>query len=182
MAPSEPPNAPALQTLLQDGSLAGTWTLDPARSEVVLHTRHTWGLLPLRGVFRTVSGAGTVTSDGDVSGVIAVTAESVDTKNPRRDKHLRSADFFDIANHPEFTFAAESVRPADGGVRVVGTLAIRDRIRPASFDAKVSTADGEVVLDGELKVNRADYGMTWNFIGIAAMDSTIEVHAVFTRQ
>ena len=39
---------PDLQALLRDGSLAGTWTLDPARSEVVLHTRHTWGLRPLR--------------------------------------------------------------------------------------------------------------------------------------
>jgi hypothetical protein len=50
-----------------------------------------------------------------------------------------------------------------------------------SFDAKVSAADGEVVLDGEIRVNRADYGMTWNLIGIAAMDVAIAVHAVFTR-
>jgi polyisoprenoid-binding protein YceI len=182
MAPSEQPGSSALQARLQDGSLAGTWTLDPARSEVVLHTRHTWGLRPLRGVFREVSGTGTITQAGAASGVITVTAESVDTKNPQRDKHLRSADFFDIDNHPQFTFAAEGVRPTDGGVRVAGTLTVRDRARPASFDASVSTADGEIVLDGELKVNRADYGMTWNFIGIAAMDSTIAVHAVFTRR
>jgi polyisoprenoid-binding protein YceI len=181
MAPSEQPASSDLQALLHDGGLAGSWTLDPARSEVVLHTRHTWGLRPLRGVFHEVSGTGTVTQAGDVSGVIAVTAESVDTKNPQRDKHLRSADFFDIDNHPEFTFAAESARPADGGIRVAGTLTVRDRTRPAAFDARVSTADGEVVLDGELKVNRADYGMTWNFIGIAAMDNLIAVHAVFTR-
>jgi polyisoprenoid-binding protein YceI len=179
MTPSE---QSALQAQLRDGSLAGSWTLDPARSEVVLHTRHTWGLLPLRGVFGQVSGHGTITEAGDASGVITVTAESVDTKNPRRDKHLRSADFFDIANHPEFTFAADSVTPADGGVRVAGTLTVRDRTNPASFDAKVSTADGELALEGELAVNRADYGLTWNFIGIAAMDSTIAVHAVFTRE
>ncbi len=181
MAPSEQPASSALQALLRDGSLAGAWTLDPARSEVVLHTRHTWGLRPLRGVFRQVGGNGTVSQAGDASGVITVAAESVDTKNPQRDKHLRSADFFDIANHPEFTFAAESVTPTDGGVRVVGTLTVRGRTRPASFDAKVTTADGEIVLDGELPVNRADFGMTWNFIGIAAMDNTIAVHAVFTR-
>jgi len=181
MAPSEQPATPALQALLRDGGLAGAWTLDPARSEVVLHTRHTWGLRPLRGVFRQVSGNGTVTEAGDVTGVITVAAESVDTKNPQRDKHLRSADFFDIDNHAAFTFTAEGVSPADGGVRVTGTLTVRGRTRPASFDAKVSTADGEVVLDGELKVNRADYGLTWNFIGIAAMDNTVAVHAVFTR-
>ena len=181
MAPSEQPASPALQAQLRDGSLAGSWTLDPARSEVVLHTRHTWRLLPLRGVFAQVGGRGTVTGDGAASGVITVAAESVDTKNPRRDKHLRSADFFDVANHPEFTFAAESVTATDGGVRVAGTLTVRDRTNPVSFDATVSAADGEIVLDGELPVNRGDFGMTWNFIGIAAMDSTIAVHAVFTR-
>lgn len=183
MAPSEQPAAPAWQELLAGGGLAGAWTLDSARSQVILHTRHTWGLRPLRGVFRQVSGHGTVTEAGDVSGAITIGAESVDTKNPQRDKHLRSADFFDVANHPEFTFAVEGVSAADGGgVQVTGTLTVRDTTRPASFDAKVSTADGEVTLDGELPVNRADYGLTWNFIGIAAMDNTIEVHAVFTRQ
>jgi hypothetical protein len=45
----------------------------------------------------------------------------------------------------------------------------------------VSTADGEVWLDGELHVNRADFGMTWNMLGIAAMHNTIVIHAVFTR-
>jgi polyisoprenoid-binding protein YceI len=178
MAPSE---QPTLQAQLRDGSLAGSWTLDPARSEVVLHTRHTWGLLPLRGVFGQVSGHGTITEGGDASGVITVAAESVDTKNPQRDKHLRSAAFFDIANHPAFTFTAGSVTPTDGGVRVAGTLTVRDRTNPAPFDARVSSADGELVLDGELRINRADYGLTWNFIGIAPMDSTIAVHAVFTR-
>jgi polyisoprenoid-binding protein YceI len=178
MAPAE---QPALLAQLRDGSLAGSWTLDPARSEVVLHTRHTWGLLPLQGVFGQVSGHGTVTKDGAASGVITVLAESVDTKNPRRDKHLRSSDFFDVANHPDFTFTAESVTPTDGGVRVAGTLTVRDRTNPAAFDATVATADGGLALDGELKVNRADYGLTWNFIGIAAMESTIAVHAVFTR-
>ena len=179
MTPSE---QPALQAQLRDGGLAGSWTLDPTRSEVVLHTRHTWRLLPLRGVFGQVSGHGTITEAGDASGVITVRAESVDTKNPTRDKHLRSADFFDVANHQELTFAADSVTPTDDGVRVAGTLTVRDRTNPASFDATVSTADREIVLDGALKVNRADYGLTWNFIGIAAMDAVIAVHAVFTRQ
>src|ERR1700759_401867 len=98
-----------VQALLQGGTLTGAWTLDPAKSEGVLKTRHTWGLLPLRGTFGQVSGNGTVTADGQASGVIKVDAGSVDTKNPRRDKHLRSADFFHVEKHPEFTFAVDSV-------------------------------------------------------------------------
>jgi polyisoprenoid-binding protein YceI len=182
MAPSEQLTSSALQAQLQEGKLAGAWTLDPASSKVVLKSRHTWGLLPLEGVFSQVSGNGTVTAGGDVSGVINVAAASVDTKNERRDKHLRSADFFDVDKHQDITFTADGASPAGEGVRVTGSLTVHGTTRPVSFDAKVSAADGEVVLNGELRVNRADYGLTWNFIGIAAMESTIVVHAVFTRQ
>ena len=182
MTPSGQLTSPALQALLQGGTLAGSWTLDPARSEVRLETRHTWGLRPLHGAFRQVTGNGTVTAAGDVSGVITVTARSIDTKNPIRDKHLRSADFFDIATHPDLTFTVDGVSLADESVRVTGRLTVRGRTRPASFDAKVSTAEGEVWLDGELQVNRGDFGLTWNRMGIASMDNTIVVHAVFTRQ
>ena len=174
--------SPALRALLRDGKLAGFWTLDPARSEVLLKTRHTWGLAPLKGVFRQVTGNGTVTAAGDVSGVVTVGAGSVGTKNKMRDKHLRSADFFDVAHHPDFTFVADGVTPANGGVQIAGRLTVRDRTRPVSFDAKVSTVDGEVWLDGEIPVNRADFGLTWNWMGIAPMDNAIVVHAVFTRK
>lgn len=172
----------ALQGLLQGGEFAGSWTLDAARSEVRLQTRHTWGLRPLTGVFRPAGGNGEVTAAGDVTGVFTVAAASVDTKNSKRDEHLRSADFFDVANHPHFTFAADGVKLADGGVRVTGQLTIRDQTRPMSFDAKVTSVDGEVWLDAEVPVNRADFGMTWNMMGIASMKNTIVVHAVFTRQ
>jgi polyisoprenoid-binding protein YceI len=179
--------ATTVQALLEDGKLAGSWTLDATRSEVRLETRHTWGLRPLHGVFRQVSGSGTVTTAGDVSGVVTVAAGSIDTKNSIRDKHLRSADFFDIANHPDLTFAVDGVAPDDGAtpahgrVRVTGSLTVRGRTRPASFGATVSAADDEVRLDGELRVNRTDFGLTWNRMGMASVDNTIVVHAVFTR-
>ena len=171
-----------LQGLLRDGTLAGAWVLDATRTQVKLETRHTWGLAPLHGAFRQASGNGTVTAAGDVSGVVTVAAESVDTKNPRRDKHLRSADFFDVANHPDFTFAVDGASPSDRGARITGNLTVAGRTRPASFDATVSSVDGEVWLDGELQVNRADFGLTWNWMGMAGMRATIAVHAVFTRQ
>ena len=182
MAPSAQQTASDLQALLQGGTLAGSWTLDPARSTVVLNTRHTFGLLPLQGAFEKASGTGTITASGDVSGVLTVAAASVETKNARRDKHLRSADFFDVDNHPDIVFTVDSIKPAGDGARVAGSLAIRGITRAESIDAKVSVGDGEVTLDSELPVNRSDFGMTWNMLGIAAMNSTLVVHAVFTRQ
>jgi polyisoprenoid-binding protein YceI len=181
MALSELLTAPALEALLRDGTLAGAWTLDADRSEVILKTRHSWGLRPLQGVFRQVSGHGTVNAAGGVSGAVTIAAGSLDTSNQRRDKHLRSADFFDVGNHPNFTFAADSVGPAGDGVRVTGNLTVRGRTRAVTFDAKVSVAQDAVELDGDIPVNRADYGLTWNFFGIAAMDNIIAVRAVFTR-
>jgi polyisoprenoid-binding protein YceI len=181
MALSEQLTAPALEALLRDGALAGAWTLDPARSEVVLKTRHSWGLRPLRGVFSQVSGHGTVNAAGGVTGSVTVGAASLDTANPRRDKHLRSADFFDVDNHPNFLFAADGASPDGDGVRISGNLTVRGRTRPVSFTARVSAEDDAVQLTGDIPVNRGDYGLNWNFIGIAAMDNIISVRAVFTR-
>ena len=92
-APSEHMTAP-VQALLTDRALAGEWALDPRRSSIRLKSRSMWGLVPVNGVFREVRGHGTVSADGRVSGTVAVAAASIDTRNTRRDTHLRSADFF----------------------------------------------------------------------------------------
>jgi polyisoprenoid-binding protein YceI len=142
-----------------------------------------WGLAAVKGVFHTVTGNGTLTAAGDASGTITVAAGSVDTKNKKRDDHLRSADFFDSANHPDITFTVDGVGPANGGVRVTGSLTVHGRTRPLSMDATVSSVDGdEVWLDTEVQVNRADFGLTWNQMGMASLNNTIAVHAVFTRR
>jgi polyisoprenoid-binding protein YceI len=174
--------APPLPALLQDGALAGTWVLDPRRSSIRLKSRSMCGLVPVNGVFRQVRGNGTVGRDGKVSGIVTVAAASIDTANTRRDEHLRSADFFDSANHPDITFTAAGIRPSGQGVAVTGALTVRDRTRPLSFDAAASVhGDGEIWLDAEVRINRADFGLTWNQMGMASMNNTITVHAVFTR-
>jgi polyisoprenoid-binding protein YceI len=182
MTPQGQPATPALQALVQDGALTGSWILDPARSHVRLESRHTWGLRPLHGVFGQVTGNGTVTPAGQVTGTLTVAAGSIDTKNTMRDKDLRSAKLFDIANHPDITYTVDGMQPASGGVRVTGSLTVRGTTRPLSFDAKVSAAAGEVQLDAEVPVNRADFGLTYSPLRMASLNNTITVHAVFTRQ
>ena len=176
------PAASALQALIEDGTLTGSWTLDPARSEVLLESKHTWGLRPVHGVFRQVSGHGTVTAVGQVTGTLTVAAGSIDTKNKMRDKDLRSAKVFDIASHPDITYTVDGMQPASGGVRVTGSLTVRGRIRPLAFDATVSAAADEVRLDAEVPVNRADFGLTYSPLRMASLNNTLTVRAVFTRQ
>jgi hypothetical protein len=118
-----------------------------------------------------------------LAGTITVAAASVDTKNKKRDEHLRSAEFFDVARTPDITFTAEQVTPSGDGVTVTGTLTVRDRTHPVSFAARVSVpGEAQVELDGEVQVNRAEYGLTWSPLGMASMHNAITVHAVFTRQ
>ena len=90
-----------------------------------------WGLAPVKGVFRQASGQGTVSPAGDVSGTITVGAASIDTKNKKRDTHLRSADFFDSDTYPDITFTVDQARPSGQGVTVSGSLTVRDLTRPS---------------------------------------------------
>lgn len=181
--PSGQMKAPPLQALLKDGNLAGEWVLDPIKSGIGLKSRSMWGLTPVNGVFRKVSGNGAVCADGAVSGTVTVAAASIETKNPRRDTHLRSADFFDSGNYPDITFTADGIQPSGQGVAVAGTLTVRDCTRPLSFDAAASVqGDGEIWLDAEVRINRAGFGLSWNQMGMASMHSTLTIHAVFTRR
>jgi polyisoprenoid-binding protein YceI len=173
--------APEVRALLADGALAGDWVLDPGQSSIRLKSRSI-GLIPVTGVFREVSGNGAVAADGEVSGTVTVAAASIDTNNTRRDTHLRSADFFDTGNHPDITFTAGGIRASGPGVAVTGALTVRGRTRPLAFDAVASVqGDGGVCLDAEVHVNRADFGLTWNRLGMVAVNNTLIIHAVFTR-
>jgi polyisoprenoid-binding protein YceI len=179
--PSGQVTAPALQALLKDGALAGEWVLDPRKSSIRLKSK-AFGL-PVTGVFREITGNGTVSASGEVSGTVTVAAASIDTKNTRRDTHLRSADFFDTGNHPDLTVMVDGIRPSDRGAAVTGALTVRGVTRPLSFDVAASVPDdGEVWLDAEVHVNRADFGLTWNLLGTASMHNTLIIHAVFTRR
>jgi polyisoprenoid-binding protein YceI len=181
-APSEQMTVPALQALLQQGALAGAWVLDARRSSIRLKSKVV-GLVRVNGVFHQAIGNGAIFPDGKVSGTLKVAAASIDTSNTRRDTHLRSADFFDSSNYPDITFTAETIRPSGRGVAVTGALTVRGRTRPLSFDAAASVrGDGEVWLDTEVHINRADFGLIWNRMGMVSMHTTLTIHAVFTRR
>lgn len=115
--------------LLAGGSLAGSWTLHPTRSTVTLRSRSLWGALKIKGAFGDVSGAGTVTASGAVSGTLSVATASIDTKIRKRDEHLRSDDFFASETYPAITFTLEKAGTSGSQVTASGTLTVRGRSR-----------------------------------------------------
>jgi polyisoprenoid-binding protein YceI len=170
----------AVQETANYETLAGEWVLDPRRSSIRLKNK-VMGLLPVNGVFRDVSGHGTLSADGEASGVITVAAVSVDTRNTQRDTHLRSAEIFDTGNHPEITFTADTIRPAGRAVAVTGALTVRGHTQPLSFDAVASApGNGEISVDATARVDRTDFGLRWKGDGIASKTTVLTIHAVFT--
>jgi polyisoprenoid-binding protein YceI len=170
------------QALLADGKLAGAWTLDGAKSSVGVRSKSVWGLVKVNGVFGQVTGAAVISAAGEATGTITVAAASIDTGVKKRDDHLRSADFFDAAKYPDITFSATSVTLSGENATVAGTLTVRDQTRPVTVGGAVS-ANGtdEISLDAELPVNRGQYGMSFNQLGMMSLDNIITIHAVFTK-
>jgi polyisoprenoid-binding protein YceI len=170
------------QALLADGKLAGPWTLDGAKSSVGLRTKSVWGLVKVKGVFSQVAGEAVISAAGEATGTIRVTAASIDTGMKKRDDHLRSADFFDAAKYPDITFSASSVALSGESATVSGTLTVRDQTRPVTVNGTVSAhGQDEISLDAELPVNRGEFGLSFNQLGMMSLDNIIAIHAVFAR-
>lgn len=170
---------------LPGGAGAGHWVLDPQKSSVGVSQKHMWGLITVRASFSELAGEGEVKADGSITGTLRVGAASVDTKNSKRDKHLRSADFFHADTHPHITFNAKDARLDDNGsLAVSGDLEAAGTTRPLSLTANVSEASQDsATLTATVSVDRLDYGMTWNSMGMMVKaPATVSVTAHFTRQ
>jgi polyisoprenoid-binding protein YceI len=161
-----------LALLVVAGALpAQEWVIDSAHSSVQFAVRHMM-VATVRGSFGKISGkVRWDPSNPAAAGVEAqVEVATIDTREPKRDAHLRSPDFFDAEKHPLMTFRSTSVTPAGPGrYRLAGELTIRGVSRPVIFDVE---GPGEPIrgMGGELrtgatastKINRKDFGMTWN--------------------
>jgi len=108
---------------------------------------------------------------------LTVDPASIDTKNKKRDDHLRSPDFFDVNRHPVVTFDSAGVMPADGRITVRGRLTIRGITREIEVPVDVDIGDDALVARGEFQVNRLDYNISYQSIFNPVKDI---VHIAFT--
>jgi polyisoprenoid-binding protein YceI len=162
----------------------GDWRVTPASSSVTISQKSMWGLATVRAAFTGVTGEAHTTDDGYVTGTLAIDAKSVTTKHDKLTAHLQTADFFDAANHPTVDFVADSVGP-DGpdGATVNGHLTILGKTKHISFPVRTRLErPNEIVVTGSTKVNRFDYGMTYNKLHASNGLTTVTFSLHLTRQ
>ncbi|GGS36413.1 YceI family protein [Streptomyces violaceus] len=161
----------------------GLWQLDATASTVGIRHKTMWGLVTVKGGFGALSGTGEVRPDGSAVGTLTFDVASLDTGNAKRDTHLRSADFFDTDHHPEITFAARSAELGDGDqVHVVGQLTVRGISRPLSLTARLTDGDATgLTLDTEFSVDRDQFGLGWNQLGMIRGRTTVTAALRFVR-
>jgi polyisoprenoid-binding protein YceI len=147
------------------------WQIDPAHSAAHFSVRHLM-ISNVRGEFSKVSGNVVLDpSDLTKSTVeVIVDATTIDTREPQRDEHLRSADFLDVANHPSITFRSKQITAAGAGrFKVTGDLTIRGVTRTVTFDVDGPTppvkdpwGNVRAGVSATAKINRKDFGLVWN--------------------
>src|SRR5690606_15607293 len=143
-------------------------TLDTTHSSVEFAVRH-MGLATVRGRFEKFDVDAEVDAQGAPTRISAVIdAASITTGTEGRDEHLRSADFFDVASHPKITFESRSIQRSGDQYVIEGDLTIRGVSKPVSFQADVSGfvtdpwGNPRVAAEASGKINRTDWGLTWN--------------------
>jgi polyisoprenoid-binding protein YceI len=143
-----------------DETIHGRWQLDPQRSTIEFRARHFWGLATVKGHFGAYQGRLDLSSDPAIE--LTVDAASVQTGNPKRDRHLRSADFFDAENHPQLRFVSDSVVQDDDTLKVRGRLFARDRSIPLALDAHIRRTDHGLEIEAATTALHRELGMRWS--------------------
>lgn len=146
----------------------GVWNIDPSHSSISFVARHMM-VTKVRGAFGEFSGQITVDENLQASKVEAsVVMASVDTRDAKRDEHLRSPEFFDVDNHKTMEFRSTSVKQSDSGWQLTGDLTIKGVTRPVTLDLEYTGAGTnpwgmEVAgFEATTKISRKDFGLEWN--------------------
>jgi polyisoprenoid-binding protein YceI len=171
------------QELLSNPASVGVWNVDPGRSTIGFKSRSFYGLVPVKGHFSDFSGDGQITDTQTVFGRIDIKAASLDTKLRKRDEHLRSADFFDVATFPDISMVVTSAEGIDGDiVDLRAQLTVKGATAPLPLRTKVTVLDdGAVRLSAQATIDRNDFGVDGNVLGMVVDQATISGDVVFRR-
>ena len=180
---------------LPAGAATSEWKIDPQHSSAQFSVRH-MAISTVRGAFSKVIGT-ILLDDNDItkSAVdVTIDVSTVDTREPDRDKDLRSDKFFDVAHYPSITFKSKRVQQVTTGkLKVTGDLTIHGTTKEVVLDVEGPTAPvkdpwGNVrtAVTAKTKVNRQDFGVKWNATldngGVVGDDVNITIDVEMIKQ
>ena len=160
----------ALLFAIRPATAQSTWDIDPSHSAAQFQVKHLM-ISNVKGEFGKMSGKATF--DGKnystVKAEAAIDVASINTREPKRDEHLRSADFFDAATHPTITFKSKRVEGISGNkFNLVGDLTMRGVTKEVTLNVEATPAikgmRGETRMGAQAttRLNRQDFGVKWN--------------------
>jgi polyisoprenoid-binding protein YceI len=147
-----------------------TWNIDPAHSGAEFKVKHMM-IANVRGKFSGISGVLHRVEADDTESTLEVSIDvsTVNTQDAQRDGHLKSPDFFHVEQFPAMTFKSTHIQKKGDGFAVTGDLTIRDVTKPVvlnveevSEPAKDPWGNTRIGLTATAKINRKDFGLTWN--------------------
>jgi polyisoprenoid-binding protein YceI len=160
-----------MSALATPQTATSTWNIDPAHTTAEFKVKHMM-ISNVKGNFTAVKGALTLDSNTLTHSRVeaSIDAASINTREPQRDAHLKSADFFDVEKYPTLSFKSTQIdRVNDGELAVAGDLTIHGVTRNVVFKVEGPTLPSKdpwgnirMGLSATTKVNRKDFGLTWN--------------------
>jgi polyisoprenoid-binding protein YceI len=150
------------------------WRIDPDRSDVEFHSRKVWGLVTVKGRFARYEGTMDLSAQPAIE--MTIDADSLDTKNPIRDKHLRSGDYFDVEHHPQVRFVSDSVTLDGERLKVHGRLSAAGHSIPLDAEGTLRFTEGAAEVEVTALADHTQLGMTFSGLGMLRPTSKLIVH------
>jgi polyisoprenoid-binding protein YceI len=157
-------------TATETRTLTGDYEIDPTHSRLGFAAKHAM-IATVRGEFKVYGGEVHLDEAEPAASYarLEIEAASIDTGNADRDAHLRTADFFDLDEHPKLTFTSTRVeRTGDDDYLMVGDLTLNGRTNPVSVEFELTGTSVDpwgnfrAGFEGRSTVNRRDWGLAWN--------------------
>ena len=157
------------------------WTVDRENTSVEFTVRTFWGLTGVRGRFDRFDGS-YESGPGGTTIELTIEADSLDTGNSTRDKHLQATGFFRVGQHPRVRFTSTRVHDVgDGILHVVGRLEAAGHVVPLEFPATVRPAGNGYEVEATTTVDQSQLGMSSGRLGMIRRPATLHVKARVSR-
>jgi polyisoprenoid-binding protein YceI len=157
----------------------GSWRIAPTRSSVEFRARSLWGLTSVTGRFERYEGTLDLQENPAIE--LTIDAASINTNLRLRDRHLRSADFFDAENHPHVSFVSDSATLKNERLHVRGRLHAAGQSMPLELDARLRRIGDELEVEVRTNADHRELGMSHGLLGMIPTPSKLIVRGRLVR-